>query len=65
MAKEPTFPTRDENTRGEYKTRYMSDMDIHVNRLTTLGSVFFVERKKTSAIILAPKINRTSLSRVD
>jgi hypothetical protein len=65
MAKEPTFPARDENARGEHKTRYISDIDIHVNRLTTLSSVLFVERKKTSAITLAPKTNKTSLNRVD
>jgi hypothetical protein len=65
MAKEPTLPTREKNTKGEHKTRYMSDTDIHVNRLTILGSVFFVERKKMSVIILAPKTNKISLNRMD
>jgi hypothetical protein len=65
MAKEPDLPARDTNTRGEHKTRYMSDTDIHVNRLTILSSVFFVKRKKISVMILAPKTNKTSLNRVD
>jgi hypothetical protein len=65
MGKESAFPSRGKNTKGEHKTRYISDTDIHVNRLTILGSVFFVERKKMSVIMLAPKTNKTSLNRVD
>jgi hypothetical protein len=65
MAKEPTLPTKEKNIKGEHKTRYISDTDIHVNRLTILGSVFLVERKKMSVIILTPKTNKPNLNRMD
>jgi hypothetical protein len=49
------------NAKGENSTRYMIDMDIHVNPPANVSPVVFVVRTKANAIRTTPVKNKISL----